>query len=686
MILDKIVKAVILLIFLISSFSARSTENDTLFIYVSPNGSDHHPGTINAPVQTFEKSIKMVSCARIETPGSPVVVYFRGGKYRVKGTIVVPSSCSGTEKAPVIFKAYANEEPVFTGGIRLLQWEKVHDKGIRKIVPEDSFPHIYVADLKVNGITDFGDLLNEFQRPDLYFNHVVQTIARWPNSGFTKSGRAVGKTVIPPAWNGASGTAEGIFNYTDKRIDKWANEKDPRLFGYWFWDWDNGYSKIEKFDVNSRTIYLPEPYRGSGYKHGFSFYGANLLCELDTIGEYYIDRELGKLYWYAPVSVNPNSEESELIYSDLTSEFMLSVNDCEYVSVNGLTFYETRGNCMAIKNGRNCTIENCRLERISGNGINVINGRNHTIKGNLLQQLGRGGIDCRGGERKTLTPANHRVEGNIINNFSIFQRTYCGAINLAGCGMIATHNQVTCAPSSAIGVDGNDLIYEYNWIENVVQESDDQGAVDTYFDLSSRGIVFRYNRWAKIQGGTHCGTAAIRLDDMVSGFKIYGNIFDQCGYRMFGAVQIHAGNENVIEDNLFYQCPHALSLTPSEEGEWMKNYNSGDMKRAIFKKVDVTSPLFQEKYPELKRLGEDIDLNVFRNNLLVDTPLKVLSTAGIKLLDSNNPQVDSDGKSLGYFCSPAILHSFNIQRIPVNEMGCFHNRWADKCSYKISHL
>lgn len=683
MISNKILKTIILFILLIFSFSVWSIENDTLFIYVSPNGNDHNQGTINAPVQTFEKSIKMVSRARTETPDSRVVVYFRGGKYTVKETIVVPSSCSGTEKAPVVFKAYKNEEPVFTGGIRLTQWEKVHDKDIKKIVPEDSYPHIYVADLKANGITDFGDLLKEYQRPDLYFNDVAQTIARWPNKGFTKSGKAVGKTVIPPRWNGASGTKEGIFKYINKRIDEWGKEKDPRLFGYWFWDWDNGYSKIEKLDVDSSTIYLLKPYCGFGYKHGFSFYGTNLLCELDTIGEYYIDRELGRLYWYAPANVNPNGKENELIYSNLTSEFMLSVNDCEYVSIDGLTFYETRGNCITIKNGRNCTIENCRLERISGNGIIIINGRNHTVKGNFLQQLGRGGIYCSGGERKTLTPANHRVEGNIINNFSIFQRTYCGAISLAGCGIIATHNQITCAPSSAIGVDGNDFIFEYNWIENVVQESDDQGAVDTYFDLSSRGIVFRYNRWAKIQSGTHCGTAAIRLDDMMSGFKIYGNIFELCGNKMFGAVQIHAGNENVIEDNLFYHCPHALSLTPSEEGEWMKNYNSDDMKKAIFKKVDVTTPLFQERYPELKRLGEDIDLNVFRNNLLVDTPLKVLSTAGIKLLDSNNTQIDSGGKAVTHFCSPEVLHSYNIQRIPIREMGCFHNRWADKCSYKI---
>ncbi len=681
--LGEILKTIVLFIFLISSFSVLGIENDTLFIYVSPNGNDHNQGTINAPVQTFEKSIKMVSRARTESPGSPVVVYFREGKYAVKETIVIPSSCSGTENAPVIFKSYQNEEPVFTGGIRVTQWEKVHDKGIRKIVAKEAYLHIYVTDLKENGITNFGDIIKEYKRPDLYFNNVVQTIARWPNKGFAKSGEAVGKTAIPPRWNGASGTAEGIFKYTDKRIDKWKQEKDPRLFGYWFWDWANGYSKIEKIDVDSSTIYLPKPYCRFGYKHGFSFYGTNLLCELDTIGEYFIDRELGRLYWYAPENVNPNSKENELIYSDLISKFMLSVNDCEYVSVDGLTFYETRGNCIAVNNGRNCVIENCRLERISGNGIMVSDGKNHTVKGNFLQQLGRGGIYCDGGERKTLTPANHRVEENIINNFSIFLRTYSGAINLTGCGILATHNQISCAPSSAFGVDGNDLIYEYNWVENVVQESDDQGAVDVYYDMSFRGNVFRYNRWAKIQSGTHCGTAAIRLDDMISGFKIYGNIFDRCGNKMFGAVQIHAGNENLIEDNLFYHCPHALSLTPSEEGEWMKNYNSVDMKKAIFAKVDVTSKLYQEKYPELKRLGEDIDLNVFRNNLLVDTPLKVISTAAIKLLGSNNTQVDSGGKSLGYFCSPDILHSYNIQRIPIREMGCSHNRWANKCSYKI---
>lgn len=46
--------------------------------------------------------------------------------------------------------------------------------------------------------------------------------------------------------------------------------------------------------------------------------------------------------------------------------------------------------------------------------------------------------------------------------------------------------------------------------------------------------MVQYNHWSDIAGGTHNGAAGVRLDDMISGVHIYGNIFERCGsVKMF---------------------------------------------------------------------------------------------------------------------------------------------------------
>ena len=102
---------------------------------------------------------------------------------------------------------------------------------------------------------------------------------------------------------------------------------------------------------------------------------------------------------------------------------------------------------------------------------------------------------------------------------------------------------------------------ELNAIRHVVQESDDQGGLDMFGNPLYRGVVIRWNRWSDITGGTHCGAAGVRLDDMISGVTVHGNIFERCGAVQFGGVQIHGGQENVVDNNLFVDCFAGVSFS-----------------------------------------------------------------------------------------------------------------------------
>lgn len=626
-------------------------------IYVSSTGNDASRGTIDAPFLTFERAVEQVKQLRNNRPRNSITVYFRGGEYPVFNEIHVTKEASGSINAPVVFKSYPGEKPVFKGSMAITNWKS------------DIREQIVVADLKAAGIDNYGDPVRPGKRPELFYKGKIQTLARWPDKGFTYAGKALGKTPIPMALNGASGTKEGIFAYLDDRIDRWKQETDPKIAGYWFWDWACGYQDISEIDTESRTIHVKKE---EAYRHGLRFYGLNLLCELDSPEEWYLDRKNGKLYWYPPAEADNVREGVTL--SMLDSPYMVRMEDCSFVTLEGLSFEETRGSGISIEGGESCRIMDCRLERIGSDGIVINQGKDHQIEGCLLRTIGYTGVELLGGDRKTLTPAGHVLTQTIVEHFSLFGRVYCPAVKANGCGFYIANNYFAHASSSAMSLGGNDIIAEYNHIEDVVTESDDQGGFDLYLNPSFRGLVLRYNRWSNINGGTHYGAAGIRLDDLITGIEIYGNVFERCGSFEFGAIQLHGGSENRIEDNLFYQCPMAVSFTPYGKENWEKTFATLD--KILYREVDINSLLFRRKYPDLRDLGKYIDVNLIRNNLLVDCDSLFFRDNGIQIT-ANNRMIMSEDKPVDTFCNAAFLHPLGIKAIPIEKMGVTNNRWKN---------
>ncbi len=88
-------------IFFPIALTARST------FYVSPNGNDGNPGTLERPWRTISKA------AREAFPG--IEIYIRGGIYNE----LVEVRASGTEDKPIRFMAYSGEAPVIDGNHQL---------------------------------------------------------------------------------------------------------------------------------------------------------------------------------------------------------------------------------------------------------------------------------------------------------------------------------------------------------------------------------------------------------------------------------------------------------------------------------------------------------------------------------------------------------------------------------------
>ncbi|MBR1574886.1 MAG: right-handed parallel beta-helix repeat-containing protein [Bacteroidales bacterium] len=614
--------------------------------YVAPDGDDGAPGTCERPFASLQRAFDAV--------GQGDTIRLKSGIYVLSGPLDLHDANG------IVVEACAGGEPVFRGSTAIRGWKRVRDRKVLGRVAPQARKSLWWTDLGAQGITDWGDPVKERKRPVLYCDGQEQMLARYPNEGFAYGGRALGPTPIPPVENGNSGTVEGIFEYMDATIDRWAEEQDPWACGYWFYDWTDACRAITRIDAAHRVM---EVRGGRSFRHGLRFFGLNLLCEIDAPGEWYLDRSDGRLYWYAPEGVDPNRVGMTL--STLGARYMLQVRDCEDVALRGLGLRESRGGGIRISGGRDVRIEGCTLENLGAAAIVVDGGERHRIEGCALRHLATSGITMRGGDRARLIRAGHVCANTLVEDYERFSRTYNGAFTAEGCGITLHHCVLRDGPSSALSLAGNDLVAEYNVIEEVAKESDDQGGFDLYLNPSMRGIVMRYNLWRNIRSGTRYGVAGIRLDDLISGVQIYGNVFDRCGSIEFGGIQIHGGSENVIEDNVFYDCPYAVSFTPYGDSLWHATWDR--IRDRIRSQVDMDSEDFLIRYPETRQLGRRIDVNVVRNNLLVDCG-SLYFRATVPQIEANNVSVPSEGRTLADFCRPEVLDPLGIRRIPLDEI------------------
>ncbi|MBO5958743.1 MAG: hypothetical protein J6Q65_01340, partial [Lentisphaeria bacterium] len=136
-----------------------------------------------------------------------------------------------------------------------------------------------------------------------------------------------------------------------------------------------------------------------------------------------------------------------------------------------------------------------------------------------------------------------------------------------------------------------------------------------YGNPTYRGLIFRYNHIHDIgkraSETTVCGAAGIRLDDLISGVEIYGNIFERCSQGHFGAVQMNSGRDNRIHDNLFLDCKFAVS------GGWSPhNRHFIEMKNGRSLSTHFFNELYLTRYPELKNVLEMNGTNYVKNNII----------------------------------------------------------------------
>jgi len=277
------------------------------------------------------------------------------------------------------------------------------------------------------------------------------------------------------------------------------------VHGYWFWDWSDQRQRVKAIYAENGTLEIAPPYHNYGYRKGQWFYGFNLLCELDQPGEWYLDREKGRLYFWPPSPL----PTGRAVVSVLPT--LVTFDEVSCVTFRGLIFEAARETAIIMRGGTGNRILGCTLRNLGGSAISIYGGSNHGVVGCDISQCGAGGVSLDGGDRKTLTAAGHFADNNHIHHYGRWRPMYSAGVSLNGVGNRATHNLIDNAPHHAIAFGGNDHRIEFNEIHSVCHESNDAGAIYAGRDWTMRGTVIRHNHLHDITGFEGRGCVGVYL-------------------------------------------------------------------------------------------------------------------------------------------------------------------------------
>lgn len=626
-------------------------------IFVSPEGNDGKKGTKEAPMKTISAALKKLRGA------GGGVLFLMEGEYVEPDGIVMDEQYSGTEKCPLFITSYEGADVTISGSSRV-------DGSLFKKVSESNLPTRLTNRLSTEArenavcvnLFELGiskDELGTFgksTRPILNVDGVAQTIARYPNEGekeipikeVVEQGK-ITETSSPYYETNKDSDKTFILRCEDEFPYTW-DEEDIWMRGLLTAQWDDRHYPVH-FDKETNTLINEKNFPNSTFyeiktKAECTYYLYNALEALDVVGEWYVDKTDGWLFYYP----EGDFESARLCGS---SNEILSIDGAKNIVINDITFTGSAVDAIYAKDCDTLLLQNCKIEYNGGSGLSTYHCKKTGI---IYSYLTGNGADQIKIASKNLadkissdTRINIDAENNFVQNCTIIGggNSAANAINLNCVAGVISHNYIEDSQLHVAGCI--ESVIEYNEILHGVPGVEDSGfiyinGIAEYWTFAG-GNHTRYNYLHDFVGAnSHAG---IYLDDRRSGEYVYGNIVDtNCKDEgaIFGgktSYRHHNGQRNVFYNNIsigatkraFYDCEYL----DAKYGNWVVNSNK------ILAQIEpyYTSQKFIERYPmwyeywtivkqvaeggyantDAEKIVRSPCYNVYQNNIIVDADL-----------------------------------------------------------------
>ena len=299
---------------------------DETALYVSPDGSDTNPGTLEKPLKTLAGARDAVRKINSNMT-KDIVVYLRGGTYRLTESVKFGVEDSGSGGFKIVYRAYEDETPVISGSVPVTGWKKSEGKLYEAPLDRDyKMRNFYINDHRAN----------------------MGSIRAEAKGGYGTYGITAGQA----DWAWDSGMKSDGIKYDPSAFPAiYTNKDDLEVVNGTTWNENIVCSRDLKIEGGDLVLYLQQPYgaiaQTPGWGAGFSCGGwhtiYNAYAFVDEPGEYYFDKTEHKVYYYpydwedmsTSVGEAPMVDELLVIAGNSTTD---RVHDLEF---SGITFAHT---------------------------------------------------------------------------------------------------------------------------------------------------------------------------------------------------------------------------------------------------------------------------------------------------------------------------------------------------------
>lgn len=446
-----------------------SCDSKTQNIYISPNGNDRSNGTIEKPFLTLERAKLEVRKLKKKSK-EPINVYLRGGTYLLKKTVVFGVDDSGTKESPVTYRAYEDENPVFTSAIEIKEWEKVSDI-TNHPSRKDSF-QIWSAELpKKNELPKY-----------LFCQGIV--LPRSMSKGFIPKVRY--KT-----WQGDSLSNRNQLNFDEGIIQDWTKIQDMELVIMPSCDWTLYNLPLKSIDKSTNVVqtlisgsYALGAIQKGTWNRVKTAWIANCREGMNEEGNWFASKSENKVYLVHKGDVPPESVTVPMLKEYIRIEGTVGKDlkkdiPVKYLNFIGLSFvngerdtwdethhknhiqhewerYDNGDALFRFRGAEDCMVSGCQFLNSGGGAIRLdLYCQNIIIENNNIQRLGGCGIFLCGygiGE-KDLNKKNIIKNNHISHVGEAYWHSSAITVFQSGENIIA-NNRIHHTPYNGITITG----------------------------------------------------------------------------------------------------------------------------------------------------------------------------------------------------------------------------------------